>query len=156
MNKERWKIFEKILLLLDGSELAEGAAPYVLNLAIQLGADIYLLHICPPEHRAYRHMHQIYLDSIAENLRQNIKDSRSSQKPKIQIDVIEGDPIKVIFDYVKQKSIDMVALTSHGNSGILAWAMGGVADKVVWGVGIPTLLIRSKRGRSALEDKGLI
>ena len=64
-------MFEKILLPLDGSELAEAAIPYVRNLAVQLRADIYLLHVLPPEHQAYRHMHHMYLDSMAENLRQS-------------------------------------------------------------------------------------
>ena len=147
-------MFEKILLPLDGSELAETAIPYVWDLAGQLKAEVYLLHACPPEHQAYLHMHQIYLNNIAENLRQRIKENwQPSREPKIQAEVILGDPVKVIFDYVKQKSISMVALTSHGTSGLRAWAMGSVADKVVRGVGVPTLLIRIKEGRNIPERK---
>ena len=83
-------------------------------------------------------MHQIYLNNIAENLRQRIKENlQPIQEPKIETEVIHGDPIKVIFDYVKQKSISMVALTSHGTSGFRSWAMGSVAEKVVRGVGHP-------------------
>ena len=150
-------MFEKILLPLDGSELAETAIPYVRNLAGQLEAEVYLLHVCPPEHQSYLHMHQIYLNNIAENLRQRIKEnSQPGREPKVQAEVILGDPIKVIFDYAQQKSISMVVLTSHGTSGFRAWAMGSVADKVVRGVGIPTLLIRIKERRNIPEKKGLI
>ena len=150
-------MFERILLPLDGSELAETAIPYVRDLAGQLEAEVYLLHACPPEHKAYLRMHQLYLNNIAENLRQRIKENwQPSGEPKIQVEVILDDPVKVIFDYVKQKSISMVALTSHGTSGLRAWAMGSVADKVVRGVGIPTLLIRIKEGRIIPEKKGLI
>ena len=150
-------MFEKILLPLDGSELAEKAIPYVRDMAGQLGAEVYLIHACPPEHKEYLRMHQLYLNNAAENLRQKIKENwQPSGDPKIQAEVILDDPVKVIFDYVKQKSINMVALTSHGNSGLRAWAMGSMADKVVRGAGVPTLLIRIKEGRIIPEKKGLI
>jgi len=150
-------MFERILLPLDGSELAETAIPYVRDLAGQLEAEVYLLHACPPEHKAYQRMHQIYLNNIADNLRRRIKeDWQPAGDPKIQVEVILDEPVKAIFDYVKQKSISMVALTSHGNTGLRSWAMGSVADRVVRGVGVPALLIRIKEGRVIPEKKGLI
>jgi nucleotide-binding universal stress UspA family protein len=151
-------MFERILLPLDGSDLAETAIPYVWDLAGQLEAEVYLLHACPPaEHKTDLGMHQLYLNNIAENLRQRIKENwQPSGEPKIQVEVILDEPVNAIFEYVKQKSISMVALTSHGTSGLRAWAMGSVADKVVRGVGIPTLLIRIKEGRIIPEKKGLI
>ena len=150
-------MLERILLPLDGSDLAETAIPYVRDLAGQLEAEVYLLHACPPEHKTDIRMHQLYLNNIAENLRQRIKENwQPSGEPKIQVEVILDEPVNAIFDYVKQKAISMVALTSHGTSGLRAWAMGSVADKVVRGVGIPTLLIRIKEGRIVPEKKGLI
>ena len=102
-------------------------------------------------------MHQFYLDNIAENLRQRIiQDWQPKVDTKIQVEVIIDEPVKAIFDYVKEKAISMVALTSHGASGLRAWAMGSVADKVVRGVGIPTLLIRIKEERIIPDKKALI
>ena len=150
-------MFERILLPLDGSKLAETAIPYVWDLAGQLEAEVYLLHACPPEDKTDLSVHQLYLNNIAENLRQRIKENwQPSWEPKIQVEVIIDDPVKAIFDYVKEKSIGMVALTSHGATGFRAWAMGSVADNVVRGVGIPTLLIRIKEESTILEKKSLI
>jgi nucleotide-binding universal stress UspA family protein len=147
----------KILLPLDGSELAETAIPYVRDLAGQLEAEVYLLHACPPEHKPFLRMHQTYLNDLADGLRRKIKaDWQLSGDPKIQAEVILDEPVNAIFEYIKQKSISMVALTSHGASGPLAWAIGNVADKVVRGAGIPVLLIRIKEGRIVPEKKGLI
>jgi nucleotide-binding universal stress UspA family protein len=146
-------MFEKILLPLDGSILAEAAIPYVRDLAGQLSAEIYLLHVCPVEHEAYLHMHQMYLNNIADNLR---KEMQFSQGPKIKAEVILGDPVKVIFDYIKQKNIDLVALTSHGTSGFRSIAIGNVADKVVRGSGVATLLIRVKDGVANEPGKKMI
>jgi nucleotide-binding universal stress UspA family protein len=150
-------MFEKILLPLDGSELAEAAIPYATNLAEQLEAEICLLHVCPPEHQSYVHMHQIYMNSIVDGMRQKMKESwKSSKELKIQSEVIVGDPIKVIFDYIKLKGINLVSLTTHGNSGFKPWAMGNVADKIVRGSGFPTLLIRVKEKKDLELRKAVV
>jgi nucleotide-binding universal stress UspA family protein len=148
-------MFEKILLPLDGSELAEAAIPYVKDLAGQLEAEIYLLHACPPEHQMYLHMHQIYMNSIADKLRKRMEPSEQEHGLKVQAEVIVGEATKIIFDYVKLKSIDMVVMTAHGTSGIRPWAMGNVADKITRGVGVPTLLIRVNDAK-IVEGKKLI
>jgi nucleotide-binding universal stress UspA family protein len=138
-------MFERILLPLDGSELAEAAIPHVRDLAGQLKAEVYLLHACPIAHQELWRMHKIYLDHVADSLRSEIKKSWGPDETfRVSAEVINGEPVKTIFDYVQQKNINLVALTSRGASGIRVWAMGGTADKVVRGVGIPTLLIRVK------------
>jgi nucleotide-binding universal stress UspA family protein len=150
-------MFEKILIPLDGSELAEAAIPYATNMAEQLEAEICLLHVCPPEHQSYVHMHQIYMNSILTGMRLKMKETwLSSKELKIQAEVIVGDPIKVIFDYVKLKGIDLISLTTHGNSGFKPWSMGNVADKIVRGSGIPTLLIRVKEKKDLELRKAIV
>jgi len=138
-------MFDKILLTLDGSELAESAMPYVRDLAGQLESDVYLLHVCPAEHQAYRHMHQIYLQNMAQSLIEQIRASRSANpEPQVFSEVVVGEPVKVISDYVKQKDINLIAMTTAGTSGFRQWAMGSVAEKVIRSVSIPSLLIRVK------------
>jgi nucleotide-binding universal stress UspA family protein len=150
-------MFEKILLLLDGSELAEAAVPYTRDLASQLGAEIFVLHACPPEHQSYQHMHQIYLNSIADGLRRSLQtQEQTAGVPQVNDDVIIGDPAKVILDYIQQKNINLVISTTHGLSGIRQWAVGSVADKVIRSVGIPSLLIRVKDEQDVREPRGKI
>jgi nucleotide-binding universal stress UspA family protein len=145
-------MFEKILLPLDGSKLAENAIPYALDIAGKTGAEVFLLHVCPTEHQAYTHMHQIYLDGITDNFRNRVKEIfPASQEPKVRAEVISGEPTKVIFNYIKQNDINMVAMTTCGTSGIRIWALGSIADKVMRGVGIPTLLVRVKEGVNVPE-----
>ena len=112
-------MFDRILLPLDGSILAEAAIPYIRDLAAQLKAEVFLLHVCPPEHQAYLHMHQIYLDSIANDLRHEVKQTgETGQEMKIQAETIIGEPIKSIFDYVNQNKINLIGITAHGATGI--------------------------------------
>ncbi len=147
-------MFEKILLPLDGSELAEAAVPYVSDLAGQLDAEVFLLHVCPPEHQQYLHMHQIYMNSIADNLRARIEQlSEGKRKAKVQSEAISGEATKIIFDYVKLKDISMVAITNYGSSGFRPWAIGNVADKIIRGVGVATLLVKIKDRNLKTDQK---
>lgn len=147
-------MFEKILLPLDGSELAESAVPYVRDLAGQLNAEVNMIHVS--ERQDLAHMYQIYLEHIKDNIRKEIKGFwGTDREPRIKTEVIAGEPAKVIMEYTKQNSIDLVALTSCGTSGIRAWALGSVADKVVRSVEVPILLIRVKEGR-VVRDTGII
>ncbi len=149
-------MFEKMLLPLDGSELAETALPYIRDLSNQIGSEVYLLHVCPTEHQYYTHMHQIYLNSVAEDLKKSIKENYPDIKePKVFYEVISGDPVKVIFDYVKRKDISLVVATTFGTSGLRKLAMGNVADKLLRGLGIPTLLVRIPETESP-TNKGTI
>jgi len=143
-----------MLLPLDGSELAETALPYIRDLSNQIGSEIYLLHVCPTEHQYYTHMHQIYLNTIAGDLRNSIKESYPDiQEPKVFYEVISGDPVKVIFDYVKRKDISLVVATTFGTSGLGKLALGNVADKLLRGLGIPTLLVRIPETTDAVEKR---
>jgi len=126
---------------MDGSELAEASIPYAHALAGELEAKVFLLHVCPPEHSTYLHMHQIYVNAVADRLRRR---PTGNKETEVEAEIITGDAVKVIFDYVKLKSIDMVVITTHGISGQRPWAMGNVADKIIRGVGVPVLLIRTR------------
>jgi nucleotide-binding universal stress UspA family protein len=150
-------MFEKLLVALDGSELAENAVTYVRNLVVQLGAETYLLHVCPPEHLTNIHMHQMYINAIAEGIRQELKENRGAgPELKVYSEAIVGEPDKIILDYIKLRNINLAVLTSHGTSGLRPFAMGSIADKVVRGADIPTLLIRIKEKPSLPEKRGLI
>ena len=47
-----------------------------------------------------------------------------------------------ILDYADHNGVDLIAMSTHGRSGIGRWLMGSVADKVVHGAKMPVLLVR--------------
>ena len=65
-------MFERILIPLDGSELAEMALPYGEELARRFGSEVILFHVSGRELQQYERMRQIYLDRLAETVRQNM------------------------------------------------------------------------------------
>jgi nucleotide-binding universal stress UspA family protein len=62
----------------------------------------------------------------------------------------------VILDYIKLRDIGLALLTSHGTSGLRPFAMGSIADKVVRGADMPTLIIRIKEKPTLPEKRGII
>ncbi|MDD5702053.1 MAG: universal stress protein [Dehalococcoidales bacterium] len=150
-------MFDKFLLLLDGSEIAEAAIPYVRDLVGQLGAEVRMLNVCPPDQASYLHMRQIYMNSMADSFRQSMKGMwKPGKEPEVQSEVIVGDPARVILDYIQEKGINTVALTTHGASGVRPKFIGNVADRIVRSAGIPSLLIRIKEGYSLPVKPGII
>jgi nucleotide-binding universal stress UspA family protein len=150
-------MFEKILLPLDGSSLAEVAVPYVGLLARRFGSEVILLHVCPPGLQPYRHMRQIYLEHVADNLRGRIKrgNSRGKAKAMVRAKVLVGKPADVISDYVNRNQIPLVVQAAFGGSGRKTWLLGSVADKVVRAVDSPVLLVRTRNGDSLSEKPGI-
>ncbi|MDP2916899.1 MAG: universal stress protein [Dehalococcoidia bacterium] len=139
-------MFEKMLLPLDGSELAETAIPFAEMLAGKLGSEMVFLHVCVPEHEPYRHMHQIYLSHIADTVKNKIK-SQWGKEATIHTESLMGKPADIIHDYVPKNGITMLVMTSCGASGIKA-LLGSVVDRVIRSVNVPTLLVRVKEGRA--------
>ncbi|MFC2003609.1 universal stress protein [Chloroflexota bacterium] len=141
-------MFERILLPLDGSQLAEVAVPYAEYLAGRLGSEVILLHVCHSEEGPYRNMHQIYLGHMANIMQREMrKGLPKSEQSKVRAEVLVGEPADMVCDYVEKNDIKMIVMAARGGSGLKVWFLGSVADKVVRAVKIPVLLVRAQNGR---------
>jgi nucleotide-binding universal stress UspA family protein len=153
-----------ILVPLDGSALAEQALPYVRTLAPLLGARVRLLTVIVDdqgeglmaegiaasygvidplttqrerEHRSLTILTQhaeSYLDSQAALLR--------VQGIDVDIDVRCGPAADVIVEAAEGPDISMIAMATHGYSGLRRWALGSVTDRVVHATAIPVFVVR--------------
>lgn len=61
----------------------------------------------------------------------------------VTVAVVFGDPAHRIIEYVEDADIDLVAMATHGRSGIGRLVLGSVAERVLHGVAVPVLLMRS-------------
>jgi len=66
-------MFERILIPLDGTEIAEVAVPYVEELASKFGSEAILYHTYGREYREQKHIYENYLDRLADTVRKNIQ-----------------------------------------------------------------------------------
>ena len=143
-------MFEKILLPLDISELAEGAVPYAVELALRLGSELILFHACGPEHQQFRYQHETYLARVGEDLRQRLTEAQPGQ-PRVNtaIETEPGGAAEAISGFATKSGVGLIIMTTGGESGRKTGGIGKVADGVSRTVSAPVMLIRTGSPRHA-------
>ena len=150
-------MFKRILLPLDGSQLAELAIPYAEELAGRLGSEVILFHACPPDHQPFAHMHELYLEGMVNTMQHQIKRKfPRCEGYHVRAEGLLGEPAEVIRDYVQKNKVGLVILATRGASGLKVWMLGSVVDKVVRTVNVPTFLVRAKEGHPDESKKSVI
>jgi len=130
-------MYRKILVPLDGSKLAEQILPLAHSLATAMQASVELLRVNDLEKiTAYAPPLQgtEYLDEV----------SKKYFSPATPIDktVELGSAAAVIVDRASSDPACVIAMATHGMSGVRRWLIGSVASKVVQTSANPLLLIR--------------
>jgi len=150
-------MYQKILVPLDGSKLAECALPYVEELAKGCGTEEVILVSVTERVQGYRvfddstqmrgqrlireavgkkqEQAQKYLDRIAKAMK--------AKGISVDTEVLLGDPAEEIISYAKHPGCDIIVISSHGRSGISRWAFGSVADKIFRASTVPILMVRA-------------
>lgn len=149
-------MYSRIIVPLDGSQLAEQVLPYVRMFAKKLTVPIQLLQAySPPSSELNDPAHGRYLDQMDTALRDKaidylnqVKASVPNAKAEISCLVQAGDPAACIVAEAEADPEALVAMSTHGRSGIGRWVMGSVTDKVLHAIKNPLWVIRSQQGIS--------
>ena len=143
-------MYKKMLVPLDGSELAEVVFTYAKELAGSLNIDVILLYVCSSAMREFVPMHRAYIEQAVETIRRQSQEVREKQgiqpagKPaEVKGEVAVGYAAEEILHYAEENDVDLILMATHGRSGIRRWVMGNVADKVLSASDIPVWLVRS-------------
>jgi nucleotide-binding universal stress UspA family protein len=147
-------MYEKIVVPLDGSELAEGVIPHVAEIVRDRGSQVCLLAVAstgrraPPvladllssaagtqeEKQRVEHELTTYLDTVAERLEPVVS---------AQVSVRFGQPADEILALAAEVDAELIVMSTHGRSGIRQWVFGTVADRILHGASCPLLLVRT-------------
>ncbi len=148
-------LIKKVLVPLDGSELGESAIPQVEALAKALDFDIVLLHVMEPvitaampglasvtipsaKEEAKRETESLeYLEEMEAKLRSSGLNTSSELR--------SGSAAEEIITYAEENNIDLIAMSTHGRSGIGRWVFGSVTDKVLHAGDVPVLTVRASK-----------
>ncbi len=159
--------FERILVPLDGSDMAAGILPVAEDLAQRLGARIDLLAVVDPETTELPSYMPIaagvphveisagqledaevvqlervraateYLNSVANSLRKG--------GLEVDVEATVGDPAREIVAKAKRRHTDVIAMATRGRSAIGRGLLGSVTDKVAHSSAVPMLIVRPAR-----------
>ena len=153
-------MYKKMLVLLDGSKLAEVVFTYAQELSARLNLTLELLHVCNSQEAEQLPMRQAYIEHMAEVLQSKAEEIRSkiggkTQGKSIQArgKVVVGYPAEEILKYADENNIDLILLSTHGRSGIRIWDLGSVADKVIHAAKVPIWLVPSELREEIIWDK---
>jgi len=153
---------ERMLVPLDGSELAEEVLPHVVDMAKTLGLGIVLMRVVESRETYYQQTSGFPMDGDwaayipsfeqfiqktmpeAQDYLNGVKKSLEADGiEEVEVRIAEGQPAEAIIDAAHEMSDILVAMTTHGRSGLGRWILGSVAGRVVQQAGDPVLLVRA-------------
>jgi nucleotide-binding universal stress UspA family protein len=149
-------MYEKILVPLDGSKVAETAIPYAEEFAIMLGGQVIFVSVSEPVPIDTERVYQSYLERIEEQVQHQLKDRRPDKIAVIQGKVLIGKPAEEIIRFADEAEVGLIVMTSRGSSTGGPWLLGNIAAKVLRGTRRPVLLIRAPVIEAAARRRNLV
>ena len=143
-------MYKKMLVPLDGSELAEVVFVYAKELAGRLDIEVILLYVSRSARQDFAPMQQAYIERAAETVKRQAQEVQqrtgiqAGGKPvAVHGETAGGYPADEILRYTDENNVDLILMATHGRSGVKRWTMGNVAGKILRASKVPVLLIRA-------------
>lgn len=153
-------MYDKILVPLDGSKVGEAALPLIEELVAKLvptsKIEVTLFQVVSSlthyvvageasarvpytgaELEVLKERAREYLDRAGEGLR------KRGASVKLMVSI--GEAADEINKAAEEIGADLVAMSTHGRSGISRWAFGSVTDKILRGGSLPVLVVRAPK-----------
>ena len=146
-------MYKRILVPLDGSQIAECVIPHIKAIARNSSTEVELISVVEPidiptrgkiafseddlksiDAEAKQEAHK-YLTHIVKRLSRADVNARPV--------VITGKPAESLIDYAGNNDIDLIIMATHGRSGLTRWFFGSIAEKLMRAVEIPILLVKA-------------
>lgn len=153
-------MFNRILVPLDGSALAERAIPHAEQFARIFGASIILLQVLEPT--SYHENPKVvdplswqirkaeadaYMQGIASRVRENLgvnsSSSEDEKKSRVGYSIREGKTAENIVNFAHAEAIDLLVISTHGSGGLSRWNISSVTQKVINLIYLPVLIVRA-------------
>jgi nucleotide-binding universal stress UspA family protein len=162
LDIRRESMYRKIMVPLDGSELAECGLPHVEAIARGCGVGEVVFV------RAVEHVHlpsgpftdvsTIFTEEDAEQTRKHLDAGNKSAAQdylaqvasrvkldgiKVQTEILSGNVAESLADYATNNDVDLIIIATHGRSGVSRWVWGSIADRLLRSACVPVLMVRA-------------
>ncbi len=140
-------MYQRILVPLDGSSLAEAAIPHAILLATTTGADLELIRVTVlrfvPQPGGSGHVVQEAADrEEAEAYLQGWERKLRGNGIKVSYRVGAGNVAEEIVKHAADTGVDLIVMSTHGRTGTRLWAYGSVAYAVLRAAPCSMLVVR--------------
>jgi nucleotide-binding universal stress UspA family protein len=149
-------MYKRVLVTLDGSILAEGVLPFIIQIAGPLDIEVILLRVVqpiPPE--VVEGSRQIVIEDVPARLAEAreylapLAAELRARGVRVRAEVRHGDPVVEILAGAKEAGADLIAMTTHGRSGLGRLLFGSVAESILRRTDVPVFLMRLTREPAA-------
>ncbi len=135
-------LFERVLVPLDGSILAEAVLPQVRKIASRKEIEVVLLRALPPPPMVEGDLGRVAALDRKE-AEEYLERMRSAIRAPARWVVREGRPAETILSTAEEARATLIAMSTHGRTGASRWLFGSVAEEVLRSAPVPLLLTRS-------------
>ncbi len=154
-------MYQKILIPLDGSELAECSLEHAKAIAQGCNvADVVVFRVIEPlSTQTMSALAEAGGESVRKAMEQNRQDAKDyvlkvnnnlkKQGITSQAVTAEGRPADEILSYTEKNNVDLIVMSTHGRSGLSRFFFGSVAEKVSRHSRVPVLLLAPEGCRTA-------
>jgi nucleotide-binding universal stress UspA family protein len=153
-------VYQRILVPHDGSSFAERVIPHVTELAQRFNAELILFEVIPAPNPALyaadaeagiaADLAVQEIEEAQDELRvsgqarlESLVSSLAAQGIRASYNVVDGDPAHEINAFARANQIDLIAMTSHGRTGLVRAILGSVSDLVLREATTPVLIVRA-------------
>ena len=147
-------MYQRIVVPLDGSRVAEQALPDATELARLLSVPLHLVRVVDPYLSEHGSLTGMFVDEyaiagaireqdeIAQRYLEGMAERLGSEGFQVTIETVHGHVDSAIVERTTKD--DLLVLASHGRGGLQRWLLGSVAEKVIRHARTPVLLIRAQ------------
>ncbi len=146
-------MFKKILVPLDGSKTAEAVIPFAREIAANAGAELLFVTVIQEVGvwDATQSLEVLKRESeIAAEYLATMERDETGKGQKVTTQVLDGDAAEAVLVAADEAGADLIAISTHGRSGVSRWLFGSVATRILEHSSVPLLVLRPKEG----EDRG--
>jgi nucleotide-binding universal stress UspA family protein len=141
-------MFDSLLVPLDGSSLAECVLPHAAKIARASDSKIYFLRVLDPLGAATRPRTVDPFDwqirkAEAESYLKKVASRFDDVGLRSHTEVLEGKAAENIIDFAHANRIDLIIMSSHGQSGISGWNVSSVVQKVILRAQTSIMIVRA-------------
>ena len=126
-------MYKRIMVPLDGSELAQSALSHAVELCRGLSATLLLVYVRDPRAGSVEAARR-YLDFV--------RNQQAASGVEVEILVREGPVAAALIDVADKEHVDLIAMATHGRSGLQRVVYGSVAEQLLRSSTKPILLVR--------------
>lgn len=153
-------MYKRVLVPLDGSHLAEGILPFILQIAGPLELEVVLVRVVRPVGpQPIEGTRRFLFDDMAARLKEAreylapVPATLRRQGVRVTTDARYGEPVPELMAAARESGADLIAMTTHGRSGFGRLLFGSIAEAVLRQAEIPVLMVRLTERRAMASSR---